>query len=370
MFNGIFPNRWSTLKRLMWLKTVALNAWKTVTGAVVSFLCGSSSPMKSLTVTMLPQQSGSGDPSPDNVRPITGHSEVNVWRTGKNLFDPSNVLDNTYINASTEKLTYASGSKTVYAKIEPGKTYTVSKIQSARFTVAFTDTFPEVPTSGNPTNTTTNRQQDNTATSITRTAPTGSAYIVAVVCHSSDADAAAILASVQIEESEAATAYEPFTGSTISVTISTPPGTVYGGTLDVVSGVLTVDKAGVDMGTSDQITYSYNATLAASGTFPFTVNGRKNTEAVMCSAYKVNSPGSWNVENGEIAWVSGNNNLRIRNTECSTVAQLQTALTGVQLIYTLATPLAYQLTPQEASTLVGQNNVWSDVGDVAVTYKP
>lgn len=42
-------------------------------------------PMPSLTVSIEAVQSGSGDPSPTNVRPISGWSAVNVYRTGKNL---------------------------------------------------------------------------------------------------------------------------------------------------------------------------------------------------------------------------------------------------------------------------------------------
>ena len=38
-----------------------------------------------VTVTMEPIQAGEGDPSPDNVRPISGRDEVKVTRCGKNL---------------------------------------------------------------------------------------------------------------------------------------------------------------------------------------------------------------------------------------------------------------------------------------------
>ena len=44
----------------------------------------------------------------------------------------------------------------------------------------------------------------------------------------------------------------------------------------------------------------------------------------------------------------------------------QTAMSGVQLCYELATPLTYQLTPQEIEALA-DNYMWSDVGQVTVT---
>jgi len=37
------------------------------------------------------------------------------------------------------------------------------------------------------------------------------------------------------------------------------------------------------------------------------------------------------------------------------------------VVYELATPQTYQLTPQQIQTLLGRNNVWSD-GDVSVEY--
>lgn len=42
---------------------------------------------------------------------------------------------------------------------------------------------------------------------------------------------------------------------------------------------------------------------------------------------------------------------------------------GCTFVYYLATPTTYQLTPQQVSTLYGQNNVWVDTGDISVTYQ-
>ena len=41
---------------------------------------------------------------------------------------------------------------------------------------------------------------------------------------------------------------------------------------------------------------------------------------------------------------------------------------GAEFVYPLATPQTIQLTPQEIRTLLGQNNVWSEQGDVEVIY--
>ena len=50
---------------------------------------------KRLKVAIEPVQAGSGDPSPDNVRPISGWDTVKVTRCGKNIFDQSRIVTQT-----------------------------------------------------------------------------------------------------------------------------------------------------------------------------------------------------------------------------------------------------------------------------------
>lgn len=59
---------------------------KTVSGLplpIASYKSNSKSPLKELSLSINPTQSGSGDPAPDNIRPITGVSSVNVENWGK-----------------------------------------------------------------------------------------------------------------------------------------------------------------------------------------------------------------------------------------------------------------------------------------------
>ena len=46
--------------------------------------------------------------------------------------------------------------------------------------------------------------------------------------------------------------------------------------------------------------------------------------------------------------------------------EFKSAMSGVQLCYELATPQTYQLTPTEVAMLLGENNLWSDAGDMKV----
>ena len=107
---------------------------------------------------------------------------------------------------------------------------------------------------------------------------------------------------------------DPDDATTYSVDWTSEAGTVYGGTVDVVTGVLTVDRANIA---------SYNGEV-------------------------INEP-----------WLSSMN----------AYAAGTTPTTGAQVVYTLATPITYQLTPTQVELLIGQNNVWSDSNEaVTLTY--
>ena len=47
----------------------------------------------------------------------------------------------------------------------------------------------------------------------------------------------------------------------------------------------------------------------------------------------------------------------------------EASLNGVKLVYELATPSIYTVTSEQLfTTLYGQNNVWTDVGEVSIDY--
>ena len=102
--------------------------------------------------------------------------------------------------------------------------------------------------------------------------------------------------------------------TTYAVDWTSEAGTVYGGTLDVVTGVLTVDMANIA---------SYNGEV-------------------------INEP-----------WLSS----------MDAYTPGATPTTGAQVVYPLATPLTYQLTPTQIALILGQNYVWSDSNEaVTLTY--
>lgn len=58
-------------------------------GDIATFVDGSDNPLKELKISIVATQSGSGDPSPENVRPITGWTGANVYVSGEDTSNPT-----------------------------------------------------------------------------------------------------------------------------------------------------------------------------------------------------------------------------------------------------------------------------------------
>ena len=211
--------------------------YDTASGDIASFPDGADGlPVKDLTVSIEPVQSGTGDPSLTNERPISGWTGANVTRTGKNLFDKGaeDVVLNGYLNSVGEFISSDAGEKCIVSQLLHAGTYTMSKVSTTRFRVSeFLTRSPGLePIS--PI-----RYVDAspfTATSVTITTQE-SAYLVAYVLNDAGETKTIndVLDSLQIEPGSTATVYEPF-GTTIPISWATEAGTVYGGTAEYIGG--------------------------------------------------------------------------------------------------------------------------------------
>ena len=155
----------------------------------------------------------------------------------------------------------------------------------------------------------------------------------------------------------------PYTGNTYDISWQSEAGTVYGGTLDVTAGKLTVQWGIVDLGTLRWLTHSQNFFYTAvSGKMPGTTN-------LICTNYKTKMRSLWAAD--ELA-ISGNANtgqlyIRDMSLQGETGDEFKSAMSGVQLCYELATPIVYDLTPTQIELFAGENNIWSD-GEMTLTY--
>lgn len=171
----------------------------------------------------------------------------------------------------------------------------------------------------------------------------------------------------QLELGSTATAYEPYQGDTYTIQLGQ---TVYGGTLDVTNGVLTVDRAMV-------VIDGVNKTVRENGTTSTTSNawfsgavgkayGRSNFISNRFATGVGTVPGGMTGRDNSIG-VEFLLPLDVPNN----VSALNQwfADNPTQLCYELAAPITIDLTPLEISVLTGQtNNIWADSGDVSVDY--
>jgi len=167
---------------------------------------------------------------------------------------------------------------------------------------------------------------------------------------------------------EVETVVSPTTDAEDGRTYTTALGrTVYGGTLDVVSGELVVDRAMVDLGTlswgmsgsgNTAFFYANTSALGIASDITTTLN-------YICENYSIVPVSSGGTRTG-MAFTSVSQ-LRIRDATYNDATSFKTAMNGVQLVYELATPQTYQLTPQQIDLLLGTNHLWSD-GEITVEY--
>ena len=320
--------------------------------------------MKSLVVDIVPKQA-SGTPTPESPLPITGFTGANITHTGKNLFNPSNVLD-AYLNTSGV-IKSNINTKLVYSKCNPNTTYTVSKTAGQRFQVAYCDSLPiaDLQCGG--------MISDSTSSSISITTNATAKYIVAYIYHGSydTVTPEQMLATVQIEEGSQATTYEPYTATIYPISWQTEAGTVYGGWYDVTTGKLRVTHAIVDMG---DLTWDKNTSTLSVTIFTASVSGRKAGDlSGICSDYAVSSDTRTYLETHDnclARWNASSIDICLRDDSKSSMsgAEIKTALSGVNLVYELATPIEYTLTPTQIKTRGGTESIWSDTGDVEGEY--
>lgn len=174
----------------------------------------------------------------------------------------------------------------------------------------------------------------------------------------------------QLELGSSATSYELYQGDIYNITFPAEAGTVYGGTLDVTNGVLTVDRAMVDLGTLSWTKDSNNGYFRA--TVPDILNpktyGDRN-KGMICSIYAPSQTTSLTTTSpDEKTYLKNASIVYIRDSTYVDANAFKGGMSGVQLVYELATPVTYTLTPQEITLLQGNNTLYADAGSIELEY--
>lgn len=441
----------------------------TATGNPLSFETNIAKSLKSLVIPWTPTQSGTGDPSPENVRPISGVSGLTVCRTGINIFDGQ--LENGYINSSGEKSgTGSSYCRTVnYIPCSPDteyyfyyvivntsnmKIYYYDKDKSyisstwtnpqkhktpanAYYIMFYMDsvytaqsnrdiainypssdteyhpytgqsypiTFPAlgknllnpatleqggIDSDGSVFNTSkrvrsgyipveegkkyissagtgtkafmhfynANKVSMGGNTPASSVSPEGAAFMRCIFGYNDETNVVpSDITEGQVVQSDSALPYEPYTN------------TVYGGSLDVTTGVLTVEyylasftkskfgnkqtgNVGIEYRVSDYLVYPLPN--SASGTnWVLAREQQIFNYGIIANPWGESEYGN-NI--GVIVTQSFGTTMRISESVYQAMSDTDTA----DISYKLDTPLTYQLTPQQVTALIGTNTIWSD----------
>ena len=375
---------------------------KEASGALVSFTDGSDLPMPSFVCKIEAVQSGSGEPSPENVRPISGHTGVDAWVFGKNILpypysETTKTLNDvtfTDVGDGTIKTSGTASARTVFKLKDATSNYTPPKgtyIVSKGYQNAYT-TFVVDGYNGNTWVKTLGRSSSVDDTEIVIDYEDYNRVVMYIeIANGVDTSNMTFKPMMRLA-TIADTTYEPYNPASQNIQVSwqTEAGEVFGGYVDLVSGELTATHKeitfdGVTSGKmfSARITGSTNSYyISLPDGFDFNTTGRVSSTdmkryGMINSHYDYTDDSSVGFYAG-IGTTTGYLQPRIlfgANSNITTVelanqwlATQYTNGTPWQIVYPLATPITIQLTPTQIKSLLGNNNAWCSTGDVDIQY--
>ena len=275
-----------------------------------------------------------------NICPISGHTSATVTRTGKNLLPNKIYKENAYrmqlgISSTSEWVTLKAGTYKVSVGLASGVTGT-SVFWRTKTGSAVESTNITLPEDSN----------------------------VHIWIFKDGLQISDVL-WWQCELGSTATVYEPYTGNTYTVDLN---GTRYGGTLDVLTGALTVTWGTITLDGSE----SWQG-KPSSGWYT-TLNTLKKYKSYVGAIYAdklVTGRGQGAISgyyDDRDAYPTQNWLYYYMNTFTSAnevKSYFQTNPT--QIVYELATPITVQLTAQQVSLLTGTNIISTDMNSLTVT---
>ena len=362
---------------VMDVKANALSA--TADGNPVQFSPDEHSIIKPV-LTLLPVQSGSGDPSPENVRPIAGRSGAVLGRAGKNLMPKAaanSIEKNGIVFASNGDGSYSikgtsTGTTAIYfatetpGVISPGVFLHLGNTGIPTNNVAFVLQFSD-NTGYDIVFNITNRSQKLEEAFVGKVINTIGIYVNGVQTVDITFKPMMHLDSVPGD-------FAPYQGDTFTLNFGQ---TIYGGTLDWNKGEMVVNTgfAAFD-GSENWVVFTY-----ADGRQSFYTSGSNALPGIMSGTY-IYVPGicSWSPSvDGYITDILRTDvdsaAIEIKPDVLSKwgIGDLDTfkarlAANPMQIAYKLANPITISLTPQQITALAGVNTVYSDADEIMVHY--
>ena len=297
-------------------------------------------------VSWEPTQEGSGDPSPDNIRPISGRDSVKVERCGENLLNPKKNSYNTYtpygltITNLGDNLVHLEGTyqenEGSFVILDSNQNLLAGRgLKITGFTVEGT-------------------KQKYSLYGLR----TKNETVIAMSAQFTKGDAIDMTVAVVVSGTTPPTEYTPYRGDTLALTL---PSTVYGGTVDAVTGEgQETWQAKSFNGTENWALYDDGSSAKFFYTADYTVDSEPLD--TICSHFS------------KAAFTRGTI-IRVYTSVFTDLDAYKDYLTAqyaagtpVQIAYKLATPTPFTATgAQPIPALSGVNTVITDADSVTVT---
>ena len=376
---------------------------QTVSGDLCDFKTDVPGKIKSCIVRFEPMQEGTGDPSTENVRNITGYTGCKLTRTGRNMLGGSLLqeslkyaLPNSTDYPADRYFQFTSGATTAHSfTVYSGLTRLVAGSTTSIFKpkTSYTMLFTIYKTGGTGSNIAyylvdSSTLYGTTAVSsaetkqLTRTVTSASNTLLQITKRNSSRATRFYYDESGVFEGDVpATEFEPYKGTSIDADWSSSVGTAYGGYIDLISGQMVLTKELVT------ITGGLSSGQAAYSRYPFASNDYASDVDSASNIYPFYSGTTASLPVGYIRIVKSSSSygktsyiaLHLTSDTASTaaarrdydnakLAELANNGTPLQVLYSLVTPKVYQLDPVTLSALRGQNYVWNTIGATEVSY--
>lgn len=322
---------------------------KSASGNPITLTDGSARNAEGLVVTLEPKQSGSGTPSPENVRPITGYTECEVDRDGRNIWDEE--WQTGYYSSSTGN--YTSSNTQICSKnmipVEP-----------------VTDYYFRIPNSTNGAI----RCYDKDGTYLSYINRRNEVFTTPANCYyihinGGDSYGAIYGDNICINKSNADFngQYVPYQHAQATITFGQ---TVYGGSVDFKTGKVTVTHKLVDMG---DLTWNYNSIRFSAEISDISLSASRFKG--ICDIYQTFNGTVANAPDHSIIFdISGYDYVYVKTSSYTDATAFKNAMVGHSICYELEVPVVLTLTPAELELLKGYNYITSNGTTIALAYLP
>ena len=337
-------------------------------GALASFYTVNKAPIKHLKVYFSPKQAGEGNPSPENIREIAGHNEIELNYTNEVLFEiPPGKY--TWIVPECYK-----GKTILYS----GYVDNTNGTKDAKLSFRFYDK---------------ENATISTGTSLDYV-PIGEKKVINVLFTLTDdinsvvfnmsVSSTAIVGTRQVILSSNIISNKIYYNQNKTIDWSNTIGTIYGGYIDLITGELVQTHAKyIENGTINTNTwYSLrmsSSLIYVSKSLAYLENLQPKLGHQAGIFNYLTSPLSGNSWRGAIGTKANannntpaNNDLRIiiASADFPNISDFISYLNEhpLEFVYELETPITHQLTSVQLQTLIGQNNIWSNADRVEVEY--